>query len=209
MLSARTVFFTPSALKFECRAHSVWEVFGEGVTGHSWSAQLEDISHLSWTGLVEEYMRRDITRPSDRLPAMESAIRRIERARGWSSLWGMRANSLVESLGWQSGKWSGPGGKMSCRMNPGFYAPTWSWASVDGPISYVSAKGMSGLEVNDPKVLNLEVKKLDVSSGVITVAGHIIPGSLTARSRKVSPMNRNRRKDASRWRRTSNTPMSY
>jgi Heterokaryon incompatibility protein (HET) len=89
LLSARTIFYTPGALKFECHCHSIWEGFGQGVTGHSWSAKLDEISHYSWTYLVEEFMRRDITPPSDRLPAVEVVMRRIERSKGWSPLWGM------------------------------------------------------------------------------------------------------------------------
>jgi hypothetical protein len=176
MLSARTVFFTDSALKFECRAHSVWEGFGEGVTGPSWSAQLENISHRSWLGLVEEYMRRDISRPSDRLPAAESVIRRIERSRGWSPLWGMWENALLDSLGWQVEMWNGPGSKHLCKMNPGFYAPTWSWAGVDGPISYGHI--LAEAESNDQRVYDLEIQKSNAATGVITVAGHVISGEL-------------------------------
>ncbi|KAL2126363.1 hypothetical protein VTI74DRAFT_1103 [Chaetomium olivicolor] len=171
LLSARTVFFTQSALKFECRQHSVWEGFGPGVKGPSWSAQLDNISHLSWTSLVEEYMGRDITRQSDRLPAMAAVMKRIAERKGWSPLWGMWANALVESLGWQSESVDG-GEDIACRMNPGHYAPTWSWASVDGPISYVTVKGMAGLELTDPMVYDLEVRSVNAASGLIRVAGY-------------------------------------
>lgn len=47
LLATRTVFFTPGGLKFECRCHSVWEGFDEGRTGHSWSAQLDSVTHIS------------------------------------------------------------------------------------------------------------------------------------------------------------------
>jgi Heterokaryon incompatibility protein (HET) len=98
LLSGRTVFYTPSALKFECRCHSVWEGFGPGVTGHSWSAQLDNISHRSWVTLVDEYMRRDISRPSDRLPAMEAVMKRIQNTQGWSPLWGSTFISLIADI---------------------------------------------------------------------------------------------------------------
>ncbi len=86
LLSGRTVFYTPSAIRFECRCHSIWEGFGTGVIGHSWSAQLENMTHISWTSLVEEYMKRDITRPSDRLSAMQSVMKRVQHSHGWSPL---------------------------------------------------------------------------------------------------------------------------
>ncbi|WAO82883.1 HET domain-containing protein [Fusarium falciforme] len=180
LLSGRMIFYTPSALKFECNQHSIWEGFAPDVTGHSWSAQLNNISHTSWTSLVEEYMSRDITRQSDRLPAMDSVMKRISQSQGWSPLWGMWANMLVESLGWQS-KVSEKSGKLMCRTNPGNYAPSWSWASVDGPISYVSARGLGGLEANDPMIYDVEIRSVNAASGLIRVAGHAISVELSCR----------------------------
>ncbi|KAJ4311803.1 hypothetical protein N0V84_010257 [Fusarium piperis] len=180
LLSGRMIFYTPSALKFECNHHSIWEGSAPNVIGHSWSAQLNNISHTSWTSLVEEYMSRDITRQSDRLPAMESVMKRISQSQGWSPLWGMWANMLVESLGWQS-KASERSGMIMCRTNPGNYAPSWSWASVDGPISYVSARGLGGLEANDPMIYDVEIRSVNAASGLIRVAGHAISVELSCR----------------------------
>lgn len=180
LLSSRTVFFTPTALKFECRRHAVWEGFGPAVKGHSWSAKLDNVTHSSWTTQVEEYTGRDITRPSDRLPAMEAVMRRIAQNKGWSPLWGMWTNVLVESLCWQS-KTADNDRHILCRMNPAYYAPTWSWASVDGPISYVSARGMGGLEAHDPLVYDLEVRSVNAGSGLIRVAGRVVRVALNCR----------------------------
>ncbi|KAM0428492.1 hypothetical protein ACHAPT_006852 [Fusarium lateritium] len=180
LLSGRMVFYTPSAIKFECNHHSVWEGFAPDITSHSWSAQLDNISHAAWTSLVEEYMSRDITRQSDRLPAMESVMKRIAQNQGWSPLWGMWANALVESLGWQS-QHSTASGKLMCRMNPGNYAPSWSWASVDGPISYVSARGLGGLQENDPMIYDVEIRSVNAASGLIRVAGRAISVELSCR----------------------------
>ncbi|RTE81036.1 hypothetical protein BHE90_004492 [Fusarium euwallaceae] len=180
LLSGRMIFYTPTALKFECNHHSIWEGFAPDVKGHSWSAQLNNISHNAWTLLVEEYMSRDITRQSDRLPAMDAVMKRISQSQGWSPLWGMWANALVESLGWQS-KASEKFGTLMCRTNPGNYAPSWSWASVDGPISYVSARGLGGLEENDPMVYDVEIRSVNAASGLIRVAGHAISVTLHCR----------------------------
>jgi hypothetical protein len=172
MLSSRTVFFTESGLRFECRAHSLWEGFGEGLTGPSWSAQLDSVSHAGWMGLVEEYTRRDITRASDRLPAMTATMRRVAKARGWSHLWAMWTDAPVDTLAWQAEKHEGLHYKHLCTVRPGFYAPSWAWASLEGPVSYVNVTGMD--TVYDTKVDDLEVKKWDPPLGVIRVAGRII-----------------------------------
>ncbi|PKY02449.1 HET-domain-containing protein [Aspergillus campestris IBT 28561] len=137
LLSARTVFFTPGGeLKFECRHHSVWEGFAPGCTGHSWSARLDRATQAEWTALVEEYMRRDITRPSDRLPAIQAVMKRVAERTGWRPFWGVWEDALPSGLGWRA-DYHAEGS--ICEMTPAHYAPSWSWASVVGPISYALA----------------------------------------------------------------------
>lgn len=72
-------------------------------------------------------------------------------------------------------------GEHAGRMNPERYAPTWSWASVDGPISCVSARPLEGFELNDPTTYDLEVRRINPASGLITVAGHVILVELSCR----------------------------
>ncbi|EXJ53424.1 uncharacterized protein A1O5_13358 [Cladophialophora psammophila CBS 110553] len=170
LLAARTLFFTPTALRFECRCHSFWEGFCKGRTGLSWSAQLDNITHVAWTRLVEEYMGRDITRPYDRLPAMGAVMKRIEKSTGWSPFWGLWTNAVAESLVWKARA----SGSRNCRMNPGHYAPTWSWASVDGPISYTSARPRGEFDKKDPIQWDLEYRGLNEISGLIRISGYMI-----------------------------------
>ena len=183
LLSRRTIFYTPSALKFECHCYSIWEGFGQGVTGPSWSAQLDNISHLSWTCLVEEFMSRNITRPSDRLPAMQSVMKRIEKIRGWSPLWGLWKHAIAESLSWKSKEPSSFTGEHWSRTNPGHYAPSWSWASVDGPISYVSVRALDTLSKGnaDPMIYDLQVLELDPARGLIKAAARVRTVTLICR----------------------------
>jgi hypothetical protein len=186
LLSQRTIFYTPSALKFECHCHSVWEGFGPGVTGRSWSAQLDDISPHSWLTLMEEYTLRDIKHASDRLPAIESVMKRIEENKGWSHNWGVwtwaawDTNALFDCLTWE------PRETLGCHMNEDSYAPTWSWASVEGPISHRSVIDHFG--VNDPAEYNLQIQVLglDLGSRRLPVTGHTAPVELTCRVEEVT-----------------------
>lgn len=188
LLSSRTIFFTRAALKFECGVHSIWEGFAPNTIGISYSAQVlrsAPLTHQEWLGLVEEYTRREITRPSDRLPAVESVVRRIAKAQGWSPRWGMwmDAEHVVQGLGWQSsrrGAWS-DSRMLICNMNPAFYAPTWSWASIDGPVSYASVIVRGEADSADPQMYELEVGELDAASKVLTVTGLVVPGRLLCR----------------------------
>lgn len=176
MLSSRTVFFTSSGLRFECRTHSLWEGFGPGLAGPSWSAQLDSahISHAGWMDLVSEYTRRTLTRASDRLPAAAATMRRVAKARGWSHRWGMwtGAGTPVDTLAWQAERYTGVRYKHLCAVRPGFYAPSWAWASVEGPVTYRYVTGMD--TARDPKTEDAEVREWDLPSGVIRVAGRVI-----------------------------------
>ena len=172
LLAARTVFVTPTALKFECRCYSKWEGFDEGRKGHSWSAKLDTMTHQTWVTLVEDYMRRQITRPYDRLPAMDSVMKRIEKNTGWSPFWGLWSSELIEGLCWSASS-SDEHGQHTCQMNPAHYAPTWSWASVDGPISYSSVKP-AALLASDPLQPDLECRSLNSASGRVTLSGRVI-----------------------------------
>jgi hypothetical protein len=174
LLSARTIFYTPSALKFECHCHSIWEGFGQGITGPSWSARLDNMSHSSWRRMVEEYTSRDISRPSDRLPAMTSVMKRIAKSNSWSPVKGMWANAPVEDLCWKSS----PKDRGVCHINPEHYAPTWSWASVDGPVSFLSIAERRNI---DPTIYELEVQQIDSISGLITVVSRAVRVNLRCR----------------------------
>lgn len=182
LLAPRTVFFTPGGLKFECRYHSVWEGFNKGRIGHSWSAQLDSVTQISWTKLVEEYMGRDISRPSDRLYAIDAVMQRIQQVTKWSPFWGLWEDTLIQCLAWASKgspRNGGPAlrGGHKCRPNPGQYAPTWSWASVDGPIRYDNARpimGRVGQTETDPMQWDPQVKIVDPASDVIRVEGKVM-----------------------------------
>ncbi|KAK4664202.1 uncharacterized protein QC763_503520 [Podospora pseudopauciseta] len=183
LLSSRTVFFTPRALKFECHHHSVWQGYAPGVVGNSWSTHVElaSSSHNAWLRLLIEFMKRNITNASDRLPAIESVMKRIAVKTGWSPFWGVFEEKLVESLGWSAIDLKTSSGQASCRMNPGHYAPTWSWASVDGEITYIHVltdQHYAPLHQVDPLMYELQCRDLDRATGAITMVGSYLIGGI-------------------------------
>ncbi|KAK4119965.1 hypothetical protein N657DRAFT_636853 [Parathielavia appendiculata] len=144
MLSTRTNF-TQSALKFGCDAHPVWEGFGPGVTGHSWGAQLENITH-----------QRGITNAADRRPAMDAVTTRIMRIKGWKSI---REHALIEDPCWVADATSDRL-KVPCKMHDDFYAPTWSWLELSNPF-------------HSP-MPELQAKDFNCQLAVLTVEGRVI-----------------------------------
>jgi len=135
LLAARTVFFTTTSVKFECRCYSKWEGDDHTTRGHSWSAQLDDMTHEKWTTLIEEFTKRKISRPYDRLPAIKAVMERIQKTTAWTPCFGLWTDDLIRGLCWVREHSVNIYGFL-CKVNPRTYAPSWSWASVEGPISH-------------------------------------------------------------------------
>jgi hypothetical protein len=89
----------------------------------------KDATSLPWLQIVEQYAKRNITEPSDKLIAISAVAQRLElmTKRGWGSYHaGIWEERFFEQLLWS----------MSTReiaKRPAHYrAPSWSWAAVDG-----------------------------------------------------------------------------
>ena len=80
--------------------------------------------HRNWTGLVEEYCGRHLTKPGDRLIALSGVVQRIQRYTGATYLAGLWHPALHLHLMWTVNSIPVP------PRPPVYRAPTRSWASV-------------------------------------------------------------------------------
>lgn len=88
-----------------------------------------------WYEMVEEYMRRSLTKVIDKLPALSGMAITVQMAMPTNRyLAGHWRQGLELSLFWEKVPWTGS--KQVVRQGE-YRAPTWSWASVDGenPVS--------------------------------------------------------------------------
>jgi hypothetical protein len=91
---------------------------------------IEDGAFALWYRIVKRYTQRSLTRSSDKLPAISGVAAMVEKLTGSRYFAGIWEQDL-HGLAW-------------CRDEPGYTksakipgrAPSWSWASVDGPITY-------------------------------------------------------------------------
>ncbi|RDW56723.1 hypothetical protein BP6252_14016 [Coleophoma cylindrospora] len=95
----------------------------------------ETNSWLLWrTRLVPSYSQLRLTKEMDRLPALSAVARGLEPLAGRQGyLAGMWLSDLANALSWQAGAYSTNGprpGRLSCQ----YRAPSWSWASIEGPV---------------------------------------------------------------------------
>ncbi|KAF2108931.1 heterokaryon incompatibility protein-domain-containing protein [Lophiotrema nucula] len=162
LLSRRTIKFGIDHIRWTCRL-STWclpstfcDPYDDGLSIENWwndrqieelklwqkfrSIDPEDITDLTtWTGLVENYTRRALSDKSDRLLALSGMATYI--ASRLSSLYvaGLWVEQLPETLLWQST----PPSHVAQRLQP---SPSWSWATVDGPVSFQDTINM------DPRI---------------------------------------------------------
>jgi hypothetical protein len=124
-----------------------------------------------WSKLVEEYSRLRLTYQRDRLPAL------LGIANSQPSYFaGTILNDFPQCLYWEFD----PATRTAARRPPSFQAPTFSWASIEGPINYKSAP-MYYPQFNTRKVTSELLHRDDKPEwtelySVITVPNIIIRG---------------------------------
>ncbi|KAH7205613.1 hypothetical protein BKA60DRAFT_611668 [Fusarium oxysporum] len=123
-----------------------------------------------WSGLITNYTSRELTKSSDRLPALSGIAKWLQPHLGNPAyLAGLWNNSdLYRQLAWFSCTTQNP--------RPQYRAPSWSWASIDGRILWMDL----------PAILTPQSEIIDISTtrggsdptGPV-IGGHIlIKGSL-------------------------------
>lgn len=91
----------------------------------------KDVNHIDWYGMVENYMSRDITKTTDRLPALAGLAKATAEASKDEYLAGLWKSALIEGL-----TWCGSQGAETLSHPEEYIAPSWSWASVVGPLQF-------------------------------------------------------------------------
>ena len=102
----------------------------ESLRQRSFSKTLTDPNsfHQRWYELVAVYTRGQLTESSDKLAAFDGITQAIAKNGNLQTNFGLWMPNLLLSLLW----FTSEGGQRP----PESRAPTWSWASLDGPISY-------------------------------------------------------------------------
>lgn len=194
-LSTRSVHFSQNMLLWECKTIKAsselpWHqmkiedppptlLYNElaEATGEN-TASLPLREH--WFRVVEDYSGRYLTYESDKLPAISGLAQKCQGPRGryvaglWEKdmpsalLWQMESPSLISDP--QAYK---------PRRPAGYRGPTWSWASVDGNISYHSQKRQLPRAQDKASKLELDFGNFKVNRVVIHAAGEDSMGAVS------------------------------
>lgn len=109
----------------------------EGKPSSQDSSHGRDIEYVgrfrAWHNCVDEFAWRALTVPSDKLPAIAGIARILDNGSLGHYLAGIWSRNIGAGLAWGS-----PHPKLT--PAPSYRAPSWSWASVDGPVSTASTE---------------------------------------------------------------------
>lgn len=123
-----------------------------------------------WGDLVEYYSRCALTFARDKLVAISGIAQEIQQAVEDEYLAGMWRSELAHSLLWEVER--GSDNTRAGRPRP-LRAPSWSWASIDGPISTVLP-----FTEDDKHTLMISVIEAYVTSSTSGAAGENVGGKM-------------------------------
>lgn len=150
LLSRRLIRFAKTELIWECITKSQcecrlreWKTFEEEKPLRElkhWISSGINISRADgWMGLVENYTSREITKISDRLPALSGLAAAIwnPSLAYYAGFWNVK---LLSQITWRVVEKCNPGSpthwERESKRHPTYYAPSWSWASVTGAVKF-------------------------------------------------------------------------
>ncbi|KAH8775892.1 heterokaryon incompatibility protein-domain-containing protein [Hyaloscypha finlandica] len=171
LLPSRTLHFTTTQILWECHQKTTCEVFPDAFPSALSSARVffrkQPLTRPMWPWIVERYSRCKLTYCKDKLFAISGLARNIQLQSKEQYVAGLWREDLELQLCWH---------KILDDEGPRYIpytAPTWSWASIDGPIDFY----------NRPKSLEREhlsirILKVKVGSAGLDSLGAVTSGCL-------------------------------
>jgi hypothetical protein len=107
--------------------------FDAGTTPYSWRAPSPKEQYEWWLKTLHGYVKRSLTKSSDKLPAIGGIAQRTTVALDDKYLAGLFQSHLPDALLWSCVQETRP---THARDNDNFYAPSWSWSSLNNDIDF-------------------------------------------------------------------------
>jgi hypothetical protein len=144
VLSTRVLHYTQSELIFECKTEVISEdgarprgLYTMGLAQKlSSGGGKENDPYGCWHDLIESYSIRELTFGSDKLPAVSGVAKQIQERTNSAYLAGLWKENLPMELCWSVDYVSTDSSPIL--QSETYIAPSWSWASVNGALNFVS-----------------------------------------------------------------------
>lgn len=142
LLAPRILYFGEE-LTWECQQTSACECSG-AMHGIKYQQSLllssqcsKEQLYLQWQETVENFTRLQLSHEEDRLPAISGLAQHYQRRLKSAYLAGLWADNIASDLLW-SARWEdGSGLERYYTKKPNKWrAPSWSWASIEGPVMF-------------------------------------------------------------------------
>ncbi|KAF4832018.1 hypothetical protein CGCTS75_v004924 [Colletotrichum tropicale] len=181
-LGPRQLYFTQHQVLWECLEEHKCEGFPQGIPLHT---SFKDTERLLkpfeelWRDLVTAYSQCRFTRPEDKLYAFSGIAKLFQEVTGDRYLAGLWRSRVLDLLNWTVFT-------PKPRLSSQYRAPSWSWASVDGPFKMhmTAADFHFQVSVLDVNVTTRSGKQdvVDVTGGYIKLRGPLIAGHYSQES---------------------------
>ncbi|RSM19666.1 hypothetical protein CDV31_001553 [Fusarium ambrosium] len=193
ILSGRILRFTAHEMVWHCREVHLCEC-RPGCALHKEALRLVNLDRMTndkessfgvrasdprivWSEVVGPFTRRAITHESDRLPAISGVAAALAGPMGMEYIGGMWKGMLGNTVCWSV---ENPGAS----RRETYYAPTWSWASVVGPVEAVwtaSTMVLPQTEIIDVQYTLATPNPYGrLSSATLTIKGLLLDVSITS-----------------------------
>jgi Heterokaryon incompatibility protein (HET) len=203
LLSRRMIHFAHDQVYFECKMRLQFENSQSEVDARSF----DDLSFLvlfnliksgsantpsrptyrvilerQWYRIVEDYTKRGLTKPKDKLPALSGLASELAKYTGEQYIAGLWRCNIYDDLLWRTCRYDGPEGMRRGRPHAA-RTPSWSWASVEGPVLFATAgsgkiEQQRGWGVIEDVVVEVHPLGRDiygqVRSGTVTMTGPMV-----------------------------------
>jgi hypothetical protein len=203
LLATRILYFGEE-LSWECRETSVCECLGANRgTKHDHSLTLFpgypiEKLHLKWQEMIEEFTWLQLSHEEDRLPALSGLAQQYQRQLKSEYLAGLWKENLVADLMWYAYPSCGKDAQRYSTKRPRKWrAPSWSWASVEGPICFSRFCPTADMETSTESVIPwIEIVSAGCSASSLDPLGMVGKGQLVIKGRGRPAYLRHREKDA-------------
>jgi hypothetical protein len=194
MLSTRVIAFTGAELQWTCRTLKACECHQNSYpsqplfpTAAGRPSVEERMKHSkTWSEIIEEYSARNLTYPTDTLPALSGLASKYGAVTGFTYVAGLWKESLVYDLVWQRHD------KLSL-PSPSWLGPSFSWVSASGAVNYRFARySYPGARINHTKIVDLYYETTahgvygKASNCTLTIRGSVVAAHLRSSSHNLN-----------------------
>jgi hypothetical protein len=180
LLSKRVVHFTSTELLWECMNETRCECSSlPGLVPPFVQKAILSRLHIDyWHQMISEYSQKDLTYERDIFPALQGIAKRVGHHRKGTYFAGLWQKTLRKDLLWYTAT-----SKRSRRPQK-WRAPSWSWASVIGGVSWLADQSAVGIRPSF-SVISVTTAPAgedefgELTRGVLRLKGRCSQGSLT------------------------------